>query len=115
LKAFEASSLDGSLASCRIAKIAAGKVIEQGIESMDGATASEFDELDFFFFAGLEADCSSGGDIEAQAICGGAIEGQSAICLEEMEMTADLDWTVAGVADEEAERFSSSVRRDGTL
>jgi hypothetical protein len=115
LEAFLASSLDGTLAHFGSADIAASPVIKQAVKATEGAVASKFDELHSFFFTGLEADGGSRRNIETQAVSGGAIEGERAICFEEVVMAAHLNGTVAGVAHEDALRFSADVRTDGPL
>jgi hypothetical protein len=67
--------------------------------SIDSSLAAKRDEVHFLFFAGFEADGRSGGDIEAHAARGGAVEFESGVHFEKMIVTADLNGTVASVAN----------------
>ncbi len=69
------------------------------VEAVDFASSCEGDELDFFGIAGFEAHGGSGGDIEAKSTRGFAIESEGFVDFVEMEVAADLDGAVAGIAD----------------
>ena len=77
------------------------------------AVAGEGDQFDFAGVAGLEADGGAGGDVEAEAAGGGAIEVQGGVDFEEMEVAADLDGAVAGVGDGEGDELEAGVGFEG--
>jgi hypothetical protein len=67
--------------------VGAGEVDAAGgevVAAVDGPVAGDFDELDSFAVAGLEADGGAGGDVETVAICFDAIEGELGICFDEV-------------------------------
>jgi hypothetical protein len=82
--------------------------------AIEQARATQRHQIDFFRFARLEAHGSPGRDIEAHAIGQRAIEEQRPIDLEEMEMAADLDRPIAGMAHEQTRRGASHIRLDIT-
>ena len=79
------------------------------VEAVDDALAGEGDEGDGAFVAGFEADGGAGGDVEAVAAGGGAVEFEGGIDFEEMEVAADLDGAVAGVGDGEFEGVEADI------
>ena len=70
-----------------------------GVEAEDPAGRRHRDEPDLAGLAGLEADGGAGGDVEAAAARGGAVEVERRVGLGEMVVRADLDRPVAGVGD----------------
>ena len=59
------------------------------------------DEGDVAGLAGFEADGGAGGDVQALAAGGGAVEAQGGVGFGEVVVGADLDRAVAGVGDGE--------------
>ena len=78
----------------------------------DVAPATERDQVHFPAFAGLEAECRAGGDVEPAAIGAGAIEQQEPVHLEEVGVGSDLDRAVAGVVDAKADAGPPLVQLD---
>jgi hypothetical protein len=67
--------------------VGAGEVDAAGgevVAAVDGLVAGDFDELDGFAVTGFEADGGAGGDVEAEAICFDAVEGELGICFDEV-------------------------------
>jgi hypothetical protein len=83
------------------------------VEAEDVAVAGEGYEFDFAGVAGLETDGCAGGDVEAEAARGGAIEIERGVDLEEMEMAADLDGAVAGVGHGDSDEFEAGIGLEG--
>ena len=79
---------------------------------MDDTVAAEGHEPDLARLAGLEAHRRAGGDVEAHAARGRAVEAQRGVGLVEMVVRADLDRPVAGVGDLEAQRAAARVELD---
>ena len=68
-------------------------------EAVDDALAAKGDEGDVAFLAGFEAGGGAGGDVEALAAGGGAVEAEGGVGFGEVVVAADLDGAVAGVGD----------------
>jgi len=69
------------------------------VEAVNFAGAGEGDEFDFFSVAGFESYGSAGCDVKAEASGGFTVEVEGFVDFVEMKMAADLNRTVAGVAD----------------
>src|SRR5712671_2092707 len=69
--------------------------VGEGVAAADYFVAGDFYEVDGFGVAGLEADGGAGGDVEALAVGGGAVEFQGSVGFDEVVMAADLDGAVA--------------------
>ena len=61
------------------------------------AGAGKRNQSDLFFFTRLESRGRAGGDIQAHAVGGAAIEMQGAVDFIEMIMAADLNGAIAGI------------------
>src|SRR5579871_1111410 len=61
---------------------------------------------------GLEADGGACGDVEASAVCGGAIEFERAVRFAEVVVAADLDRAIAAIRDAEPDRGAPGVELD---
>src|ERR1051326_7907764 len=99
----------------------------------DQTLASKFDQLDFFLLAGLKAHRRPGGDIQPHSAGAVAFEGKSAVDLEKMVMTTDLNRAIPRMLHHHAggttadvrlnrlrfqdvlSRFHSAPRRDGIV
>ena len=82
------------------------------VEAEDAAGAGVGDEADVAGLPGLEAHGGAGGDVEAAAAGGGAVEGERGVGLGEVVVRADLDRAVAGVGDDERDRLAAGVEGD---
>ena len=65
---------------------------------------AELDERDALLVAGLEAHGGAGRHVEPHAEGLSAVEAERAVDLEEVEVRADLDRTVAGVRHRQLDR-----------
>lgn len=77
------------------ARVTIGKIIK----AYDAPFATIFYNLHLAAIARLEADGSSGWDIEVHTECGCAVKLQIAVHLEEMKMRSHLDGTIARIAN----------------
>ncbi len=97
-----------SLGAARVGDGAGGEVVAAG----DFFVPGDFDEVDGFGFAGLEADGGPGGNVETEAVGAGAVEAEGGVGLDEMIMAADLDGAVAEVGDGEDGGGAARVEDD---
>jgi hypothetical protein len=58
---------------------------------VDYPAASQFHKFDLLSFAGLEAHCSSCGDVQAHTVCRRAIEFEKSVGFKKMKMAPNLN------------------------
>ena len=85
------------------------------VEADDAALAGERHEADLAGLARFETDGGPGGDVEAPAARGGAVEIERRVDLGEMVVAAHLHGAVAGVDDGQGDRAAAFVQRDLAL
>src|SRR5207249_2618784 len=69
----------------------------QAAAAVHAALSAESNQANRLDLAWLDTDGGAGGQIEAHAIGGSAIEDQRSVHLEKVEVRADLDRPIAGV------------------
>src|SRR5262245_22711916 len=67
------------------------------IATADDFISGDLHKVDCFGFARFETDCGAGGDIKPHTIGASTVKPQGRIGLNEMVMTANLDWAVAEI------------------
>ena len=107
----ERRSHAASLASACSRRAALG----QRVQAEDPAGAAELDERDALLVAGLEAHGRAGRHVEPHPERLGAVEAERAIDLEEVEVRADLDRTVARVRHRQLDGAAALIRDDVAL
>ena len=73
------------------------------------AMPGQVHQLDLATLPGFETHRCAGGDVQAHAATGVAVERQRVVGFEKVVMRADLDWPVATVGHLEAEGAPASV------
>ena len=89
--------------------LVAGPAVHEVVEPVGAGSAADGDEGDGLFIARLEADGGGGGDVQAHAVGGVAVEFQRAVHFEEMEVGTHLNGTVARVVDLEGDGLAAFV------
>lgn len=85
----------------------------EAVAALDDAVAGDLDEGDGLGVAGLEAHRGAGGDVEAEAVGGDAVERELRVGLDEVVVRADLDGPVALARDPEPDAPPALVQLDG--
>ena len=71
--------------------------VHKAVNAVDGARSAQCHQLDLLRISGLEANCSTGGNIQPHTVGGISIEIQSTIHLEEMAVRSNLDGAIPAI------------------
>jgi hypothetical protein len=85
------------------------------IESVNLPVAREADQLHRALLTRFKPDGGSGGDVETEPASALPVETQGIVNLVKMEMGADLDGPVAGVADRKGDGLAAGIKFKVTL